>query len=124
MKHDLISDCISSIKNSENVGKEECLVPFSNLIKNVLKVMKKNNYIGDFEKTGEKIKVKLNHRINNCKVIRPRFSVKKDEFDKWKKRYLPAEGFGILILTTNEGVLDHREIEKKKIGGKLLAYVY
>lgn len=124
MKHDLLSDCISSIKNSENVGKEECLVPSSNLIKNVLEVMKKNGYIEGFGKTGEEIKVKLNHKINDCKVIKPRFSVRKDEFDKWKKRYLPAEGFGILILTTNKGVLDHREVEKEKMGGKLLAYVY
>ena len=37
---------------------------------------------------------------------------------------LPAENFGILILTTNEGVMSQYEARKKGIGGKLLAYVY
>jgi len=124
MKHDLIADCMSIIKNSESIGKEECFVPASNLIKNILEVMKKNKYIDGFEISGKKFKVKLNHKINNCNVIKPRFSVGKNEFDKWKKRYLPAQEFGILILTTNEGIKDHKEIEKKGIGGKLLCYVY
>ena len=124
MKHDILADCMSALKNAESVGKEECLVPASNLIKNVLEVMKKNGYIEDFERVENKFRVKLNHKINDCNVIRPRFSVKIDEFEKWKKRYLPARGFGILILSTNQGVKDHREAEKKGIGGKLLCYVY
>ena len=124
MKQDLLADCMSIIKNSENIGKKECLVPVSKLIKNVLDVIKKHKYIEDYENLGRKFKVKLNHRINNCGVIKPRFSVKNDEFEKWKKRYLPAQGFGILILSTNKGIKDHREIEEKGLGGKLLCYVY
>jgi small subunit ribosomal protein S8 len=44
--------------------------------------------------------------------------------DKWEARYLPARDFGLLILTTTEGIIGHDEARKKGIGGKLLAYVY
>ena len=124
MKHDIVADCMSSLKNAESVGKSICFVPMSKLVKNILEVMKKNGYIEDFEESGNKFLVKLNKKINDCNVIRPRFSVNVKEFDKWKKRYLPARDFGILILTTNQGVMDHNEAEKRKIGGKLLCYVY
>ena len=53
-----------------------------------------------------------------------RQSVKRAEFDKWESRYLPARDFGLLIMTTNDGVMHHYDAKDKKIGGRLLAYVY
>ncbi|DAC60637.1 MAG TPA: 30S ribosomal protein S8, partial [Candidatus Poseidoniales archaeon] len=32
--------------------------------------------------------------------------------------------FGLLILTTNSGVMHHYDAKDARIGGKLLAYVY
>jgi small subunit ribosomal protein S8 len=90
--------------------------------------MQKNNFIGVFEFIDDgrsgKFKIELTNRINDCNVIKPRYPVKVDEFEKWEKRYLPARGFGILILSTNKGVMTHEEAKKKKLGGKLLAYVF
>ena len=57
-------------------------------------------------------------------MIKPRYAIKKDEFDKWEARYLPAEGFGVLIISTSEGVMSQYEAKKKGIGGRLIAYVY
>ena len=37
---------------------------------------------------------------------------------------LPAQDFGILVLSTNQGVMSHQKARELKIGGKLLAYVY
>jgi len=37
---------------------------------------------------------------------------------------LPSRGFGIIILTTSSGILDHEEARRKNVGGKLLGYVY
>jgi len=124
VRHDLLADCFSIIKNAENVGRKECLVSSTKLIEDVLKVMKKNDYIEDFKKDGQKIRVILNKKINNCNVIKPRFSFKKNEFEKWEKRYLPAKNFGILIVTTSKGLMDHNKAKKEEIGGKLLGFVY
>ena len=40
------------------------------------------------------------------------------------ERYLPAKNFGILIVTTPEGIMTHREAKERGIGGRLLAYMY
>ncbi len=124
----MLADALSSIKNAERVGKKECIIKASNLIKNVLKVMQENGYIGNFEYIedgrGGKFRVELKGKILNTNVIKPRYSVKADEFEKWEKRYLPARDVGILILTTSKGVMDHKKAKEMKIGGKLLAFCY
>jgi len=127
--NDPLADALSAIKNAERVGKKECIVkPASKLIGNVLKIMKEEGYIEEFEfiddgKAGI-FKVKLKGRINNCNAIKPRFPVKKNEFEKWERRFLPARDFGILIVTTSKGVMTHREAKEIGIGGSLLAFVY
>lgn len=128
MKHDLLADMFCIIKNTEVMGRNECEVPASNLVKNVLAVMQKHNYIKKFtyieDGRGGKINIQLTGKINDTNVIKPRFSVKIDEFSKFEKRYLPASGLGILILSTSKGVFDQIEAKKQKIGGKLLGFVY
>ena len=80
MQHDPLNDAMSSIKNAENVGKRICeLKPSSKLIGRILKVMQDNDYISQFEyiedgKAGI-FRVELNGNINNCGVIKPRWSV-------------------------------------------------
>jgi small subunit ribosomal protein S8 len=66
----------------------------------------------------------LKGAINNCGVIKPRYSVKRSDLEKFESRYLPAQDFGVLILTTTEGVITHTEAKELGVGGKLLAYVY
>lgn len=128
MQHDLLADALSAIKNAERIGKKECLIKASKLIGEVLKVMKNEGYIAEFEfindgKSG-KFRVGLQGKIIDCNVIKPRFSVKVDEIEKFEKRFLPAREFGILIITTSKGIMTHKEAKKNRIGGKLLAYVY
>ncbi|AEH61068.1 ribosomal protein S8 [Methanosalsum zhilinae DSM 4017] len=126
---DPLANALSTIKNAEDIGKQSCTIkPASKLIGNVLKVMKDNGYIGEFEfiedgKAGI-YEVKLIGRINKCGAIKPRYSVQSEEFEKWEKQYLPARNFGALILTTSEGVLSQIEARESNIGGQLLAYVY
>ncbi len=129
MQQDTLADALSAIKNARRVGKKEVIVsPASNLIKDVLKVMQKENYIGEFEfiknSGADQFIVQINKEINTCNIIKPRFYIKNKEFLKWEKRYLPAKGVGILILSTSQGVISHYEAHEKGIGGALLAYVY
>jgi len=128
MRHDTLADVMSAIKNAERIGKKECFTPASNLVREVLKVIQEKKYIGTFEfiddgKSG-KFKVELKNKINDCGVIKPRYSVKTDEFEKFEKRFLPAKDIGFLILTNPKGVMTHQEAKKHKVGGKLLAYIF
>lgn len=128
MRHDTLADVLSAIKNAERVGKNECITPASRLAREVLKVMQREGYIGTFEFIDDgrsgKFRVELKQKINDCNVIKPRYSVSVDEFEKFEKRYLPARDFGVLILTTSKGIMTHKEAKEKGIGGKLLAYVF
>ena len=129
MLNDPLADALTTIKNAERVGKRECIVkPASKMIGRVLKVMQENDYIESFEwindGKGGMFRIRTKGNINDCNVIKPRYAIKKDEFDKWEARYLPAEGFGVLIISTSEGVMSQYEAKKKGIGGRLIAYVY
>ncbi len=129
MQHDPLSDAMTLIKNAEMTGHMECMIhPSSKLIGHVLKVMQEYGYIGNFEfiedgRAGQ-FRVDLVGNINRCGAIRPRFAAKKNEMEKYEARYLPAQDFGVLILTTTKGVLSHRQAKEEGVGGKLLAYVY
>ena len=126
---DPLADALTNIRNNERQVNSSCTIcPASKLIGHVLSTMQKENYIGEFEfiddnKAG-KFEVELEGNINQCGVIKPRHAVKKDEFEKFEKRYLPAKNFGILIVTTPEGIMTHREAKERGIGGRLLAYMY
>lgn len=127
--NDTLSNVMSNILNCEKVGKQVCIVrPISNLIEQVLLIMQKNNYIKSFKKIslarGGEIELILSGNINKCGVIKPRFSITINEFEKFEKRFLPAKGVGVLIISTSKGLMTHNEAIKKNMGGKLIAYCY
>ena len=129
MRQDILADTFSALDNARQVGKPEVVIePASELVKNVLIILQQKGYIGLFEhienQRGGKFKVEVGNAINKASVIKPRFSVSKDDYQKYEKRYLPARGFGDLIVTTPQGVMSHQEANEKGIGGKLLGYVY
>jgi len=128
MKHDPLADMFSVLKNMEAIGRTECIVPASGTIKSVLEVIHQHKYIGTFELVddgkGGRFRVNLIGKINDCGVIKPRFSVTRGGFIKWEKRYLPSSENGILIVTTSKGVTDQRSASKAGTGGRLLGYVY
>ena len=68
--------------------------------------------------------VKLNGRIINCGVVKPRFAVKRTEITEYEEQYIPAVGVGILIICTPKGLMTNVEAEKERTGGRLVAYVY
>jgi len=129
MLHDTLSTALSNIMNAEKVGKDFCIVRYSSkIIKSVLEIMNEDGYVGSFEEVrdakGVFLKINLLGKVNRCKGIKPRFSVKRDGFEKFEKRFLPAKDFGIIIVSTPKGIMTHVKAKEKKLGGKLLAFVY
>jgi small subunit ribosomal protein S8 len=124
---DLINDGLVAIKNAEYAGKQETSIFASNLLEKILQIMQKQGYI-EYKRvpsnSGDIFKIKLLHTLNKCGAIKPRFAVKKHEYEKWEQRYLPARNFGTLIVSTPLGVMTHEEAKAKQIGGRLIAYVY
>ncbi|MFG1449201.1 MAG: 30S ribosomal protein S8 [Thermoplasmataceae archaeon] len=129
MRHDPLNDIINSIKSASRTGRKFIEAePAALLLGRVLKVMQEYNYLKSFEvvdeNRGGKFRIELSDTINNCGIIKPRLPVKSASLGKYEARYLPAQDFGILILTTTKGVMSHIEARNQGLGGKLLAYVY
>lgn len=127
MRHDLLPDVFTIIRNAESAGRSECTVPASELVKNVLKTMKSCGYIKSFnimEGTERKFKIQLKGKINGCKALRPRFPSKVSEFEKFEKRFLPSKDIGIIIVSTSQGIMTHKQAKEIGMGGRLLAFVY
>ncbi|MBI1979071.1 MAG: 30S ribosomal protein S8 [Candidatus Aenigmarchaeota archaeon] len=128
MLHDPLADALTVIKNAERTGKGRCVVKSNKLIGAILKVMQENDYIKTFESVengrGGMFKVELKGSIIDEKVIKPRFAIGVDEYEKWEKRYLPARNVGLLIISTSKGVMGHKKAKELGLGGRLLSYVY
>lgn len=115
---DPLANALTNIRNNEIRGNVKCrITPASKLIGRVLRTMQKEGYIGEFEYVDDgragKFIVELEGNINQCGVIKPRHAVKKDEFEKFEKRYLPAKNFGIIIVSTPEGIMTHKEAKDR-----------
>ena len=125
----ILANLFVTLYNNETRRKRECtILPTSKLGVEVLKTLQKDGYIGEFnhveDQRGGKFKIKLLAKITKCGSISPRFKVKTDEFNRWEQQYLPAYNRGMLLVTTNQGVMSHHEAVSKGIGGFLIGYVY
>ena len=125
----ILANLFTTLFNTEDRRKDSCIViPTSKLSIDVLNTLKKEGYIGEFEhiddNRGGKFKIKLLAKISKCGAITPRFKVKKDEYGVWERQFLPSYDRGMLLVTTNKGVMSHKEAVDKNIGGFLIGYVY
>lgn len=129
MQHDLLNDALLTLGHADREGKGTVqLAPTSRLIGEVLRIFREQGYIQEFSYVangrGGRFDVTLARRINACGIIKPRVAVHVRRLEKYEARYLPAQDFGFLILSTTQGVMSHARARELKIGGRLLAYVY
>ena len=125
----VISNLFTTLYNNESRRKKECLVvPTSKFASEILRVMQKYRYIGEFEQIDDnrsgKFRIQLLAKINKCGIITPRYSVKKDQYLDWERQFLPAYNLGILIVSTSNGIMSHHDAQNEGLGGVLVGYVY
>lgn len=129
MQQDLLNDALVALRHADRDGKPRVtLAPTSKLIAEVLRIFREHKYINEFtfvaNGRGGSYDVELSRRINSCGVIKPRLAVPFGNLERYESRFLPAQDFGILVLSTNRGVISHQQARELKMGGRLLAYVY
>ena len=123
MSQDIVSDCLNQIMNAKKARKDTIVIKrYSKFLLSLLEVIKKLGYI-DYKIEGKELHIEIKD-LNECKAIKPRFSVSVEDIEKYVRRYLPARDFGFLIVSTNQGLLTHNEAVEKKLGGSLIAYVF
>ncbi|RME77654.1 30S ribosomal protein S8 [Candidatus Woesearchaeota archaeon] len=127
--NDTLAAALSKINNAAKSQKTQVEIrPCSKIIKQVLAIMQDNHYVGAHtireDAKGDTLVLNLIDQLNKCGAIKPRHAVAIDEYEKWEKRFLPAKGFGILLVSTNKGIMTHTQAKEQRLGGRLLAYCY
>ena len=97
-------------------------------ILDICRVLMKLRYIKSFRLCEDShsgtLYVELMGRINNMVYIRPR-KCKKSEVDQLAQKILPSRNVGSVIISTSEqGLVTHREVIKAGKSGKCLFAVY
>ncbi len=126
MSHDVVADGLNVIKNAKKAGKEIVKIKIiSNLLIEVLKIMKQKEAIKKYKIDAKEKSVEVSiGDLYECKAIKPRFTIKEDQIEKYRRRYLPSRQIGTIILSTNKGLMTHEEAKEEKTGGCLIAYFY
>ncbi len=126
MSHDVVADGLNMIKNAKMAKKERVKInKISNVLIEVLKIMKQEGAIKKYKIDAKEKSLTVNiGNITECKAIKPRFSCKNEDIEKYRKRYLPAREIGTIVISTNKGLMTHKEAQEEKTGGCLIAYFY
>lgn len=127
---DPIADMLTRIRNAGLAGHEACLVPASNLKKEIARILVEEGYIESAELLKEEVqdKIRLNLKYRDRKTViqgmkrisRPGLRVYANAQDMPKV----LGGLGIAIVSTSHGVMTDRAARKINVGGEVLAYIW
>ena len=126
MRADIVANALNMIKNAKKARKDDIKVKnISNLLIEILKIMKQEGAVKKYKINSKEKSVDITlGDLTECKVVKPRFTVDKNQIEKYRRRYLPARDIGTLVISTNKGLMTHDEAKEEQIGGCLIAYFY
>ncbi len=123
MSQDVVADVLNEIMNAKKARKNEIIIDKnSKLLRKILDIAKERGYL-DYNAEGNTIKVNIKN-LNEIKAVKPRYTISVKKINNYVRRFLPAKNFGLLIISTNKGLMSHEDAEEKNIGGCIIAYMF
>jgi small subunit ribosomal protein S8 len=131
MTHDPIADMLTRLRNAGMARHEKVELPASKMKERVLRVLKDEGYIRDFEVVAEKpvpkIKVYLKYGPGKKRAITGIRQISKPGL----RVYAPKDeiprvlgGLGIAVVSTSSGVMTDRSARELRLGGEVICYVW
>ncbi|MDZ4661819.1 MAG: 30S ribosomal protein S8 [Pseudomonadota bacterium] len=128
---DVLAELFTRIRNAGKAQHEKVDIPSSKLKAGVVEVLKSFGFIKDFRvvKVGSKSMMRVylrylesgEHAVTQIRrVSRPGLRVYVGSGDIPKVR----QGYGVSILSTNQGIISSKDARDKKLGGELLCQVW
>ncbi len=126
-----VSDFIIRIKNAARARRKAVSLPYSGLTLAIGKVLVKEGFLENIKEVVDGNKKSLSANILYEKLM-PRFTdvviLSKPSLRKYARKTdttdLRGKGLGIIIVSTNQGVMTGREAFKKGVGGELLFKIW
>lgn len=133
---DPVADMLTRIRNAARAGHEAVNIPASKFKIAILKVLKDQGYIKDYQpfevvsKNGNKLKwvrAYLKYTPSGTSVFRGLVRVSKAgcrKYEGYKTLPKVMDGLGIAIVSTCKGVMSDHECRKLKLGGEVICKVW
>jgi small subunit ribosomal protein S8 len=128
---DQIGDMLTRIRNATMVRHDTTEMPASRLKVAVLKILKEEGFISDYEvikgKPERLIRVRLRYDTSNKSMINGIERISKPGLRVYSQHNeIPRVygGVGIAILSTPKGVVTGQQARKEGVGGEILCYVW
>ncbi|CBV41133.1 30S ribosomal protein S8 [Halomonas elongata] len=126
---DTLADMCTRIRNAQMATKETVSMPSSKLKVEVARVLKEEGYVTDYS-VSDSVKPELSVTLKYFEgkpVIEHLQRVSKPSLRNYKgKDSLPkvADGLGIAIVTTSQGVMTDRAARQAGVGGEVICTVF
>ena len=132
MVNDTIADTLTRIRNGVLAKHQIVQVPYSNIVKDLLKVLKTEGFVEDFVTTKDNfrsfllisLKYKGKTKIPIIKSLRRISKPGLRVYTKHKDLPKVLGGIGIAIISTSRGIMTDKQARHKGIGGEILCYVW
>jgi len=128
---DPIADMLTRIRNANQMRHPKVEMPASRLKADVLSVLKREGFIGDFQVVADgvqgKIVVSLKYTKTKERVIKGLKRISKPGLRVYAAvENLPKvlNGLGIALISTSKGIMTDREARLAQVGGEVLAYIW
>ena len=127
---DLIADAFTMIRNANMAKKENLDIPASNMLAQIMEILKQQSYIDTFKAIEDKqqgiLRVYLKYTAgkpairNIRRVSRPGLR----KYVKHGKVPLVLRGRGLAIISTSKGVITDTQAREQGVGGEIIGYVW
>ncbi len=128
---DTIGDFCTCIRNAVSAKKEKLDVPSSNMRKRIAGKLQEYGYIRGYRVVNDGkqglMRIYLKYSEGQESVINMIQRVSKPSCRRYVKSNEIKEvrsGYGLTILSTNQGILSGREARKKRVGGEILCQIW
>ena len=127
---DPISDLLTRIRNATKAKKLRVDIPSSNMKKNLVEILKKNNFIHDYEL--------IENNKQNILRLRLKYTEGESAISGLKKISTPGlrvykgadalprvlNGLGIAVISTPKGLMTDKEARSKSLGGEIVCHIW
>ena len=126
---DPIADLLTRVRNAQSAGHQSVEMPYSNLKKEIARVLKEEGFISGFS-VAEGVKSLLQIELSYfegepviekiVRVSRPGLRIYRGS----KEVQVVNGGLGVAIVSTNKGVMTDQVARKEGLGGEVLCTVF
>jgi small subunit ribosomal protein S8 len=127
---DPIADLLTRIRNAYLAKKETVEVPHSHTKEAIVKILKQGGYIDSVKVVKQSPQPKIvltlayKGKVPALEGIERVSKPGRRMYVKANKIPLTLGGYGITILSTNQGVITDKEAKKKNLGGEIICKVW